>query len=100
MLGDILKPDWSGNKAAELTSGGFHALSSCPLFNSSRTQTIISLSSCEAEWRAIVSSASDVRWNIYIYTLYIYVFAQFLSLRLGPRWAIMSSQIPQVRANL
>ena len=41
------------------TSGGFHALSSCPLPNSSRTQKIISLSSCEAELHAIVSSASD-----------------------------------------
>ena len=40
-------------------SGGFHTLNSCPLSNSSRTQKIISLSSCEAELRAIVSSASD-----------------------------------------
>ena len=48
------------------TSEGFHALGSyirCPLFNSSRTQKIISLSSCEAELPAIVSSASD---GIYI----------------------------------
>ena len=48
------------------TSGGFHALNSCPLFNSSRTQKIISLSSCEAELHAIVSSASD---GIYIRAL-------------------------------
>ena len=51
--------DWSGNKSRrKSTSGGFHALNSCPLFNSSRTQKIVSLSSCEAELHAIVSSAS------------------------------------------
>ena len=38
-------------------------MNSCPLFNSSRTQKIISLSSCEAELRARVSSASE---GIYI----------------------------------
>ena len=38
-------------------------MNSCPLFNSSRTQKIISLSSCEAELHATVSSASD---GIYI----------------------------------
>ena len=55
--------NWSGNKShRKSTFGGFHALSSCPLFNSSRTQ-IISVSSCEAELHAIVSSASD---GIYI----------------------------------
>ena len=41
------------------TSGGFHALSSCPLLNSSRTQKIIRLS----ELHAIVPPASD---GIYI----------------------------------
>ena len=45
------------------TSGGFHALNSCPSFNGSGTLKVISLSSCEAELRAIVSSASD---SIYI----------------------------------
>ena len=35
--------DWTGNKShRKSTSGGFHALNSCPLFNSSRTQQIIS----------------------------------------------------------
>ena len=52
--------DWRGNKSH---SGGFHALNSCPLFNSSRPQKILSLSSCEAEFHATVSSASD---GIYI----------------------------------
>ena len=34
--------DWSGNKShRKSTSGGFHALNSCPLFNSGRTQKII-----------------------------------------------------------
>ena len=56
--------DWCGNKShRKSTSGGFHSLNSCPLFNSSRTQKIISLSSCEAELHAIVSSAPD---GIYI----------------------------------
>ena len=59
--------DWSGNKShRKSTSGGFHELNSCPLFNSRRTQKIICLSSSEAELRAIVSSASDV---IYIRTV-------------------------------
>ena len=35
------------------------SVSSCPLFKSSRTQKTTSLSSCEAELHAIVSSASD-----------------------------------------
>jgi len=53
--------DWSGNKShRKSTSGGFHALNNCPLFNSSRTQKVISLSSCEeAELHAIGFSASD-----------------------------------------
>ena len=38
-------------------------MNSCPLFNNSRTQKIISLSSCEAELHAIVSSASDGIYN-------------------------------------
>ena len=42
-----------------LGPGGFHALNICPLFKSSRTQKVISLSSCEAELRGIVSSASS-----------------------------------------
>ena len=37
--------DWSGGKShRKSTSGGFHALNSCPVFNSSRTQKIGSLS--------------------------------------------------------
>ena len=65
VLGNILKFQTGvETKATESQhSGGFHALNSCPLFNSSRTQKIISLSSCEAELHAIVSSASD---GIYI----------------------------------
>ena len=38
--------DWGGNGShRKSTSGGFHALNSCPLFSSSRTQKMISLSS-------------------------------------------------------
>ena len=52
-LGTFSDSDWSGDESHRTsTSGGF------PLFNSSRTQ-IISLSSCEAELHALVSSASD-----------------------------------------
>ena len=52
--------DWSGNsKHRKSTSGGFHALNSCPLFKSSRTQKIIRLSLCEAELRAMLYLASD-----------------------------------------
>ena len=83
--------DWSGHKShRKSTSGGFHALNSCPLFNSSRRQKIISLSSCEAEPHAIVfSSASNV----------ISILEQYWNLLLGQRWTITSSQIHQVRAN-
>ena len=60
----FLESDWSGNQShRRSTSGGFHALNSCPLFNSSRTEKIISPSSREAELHAIVCSASD---GIYI----------------------------------
>ena len=82
--------DWSGNKShRKSTSGGFHALNKCPWFNSSRTQKIISLSSCEAELHAIVTQHQMES-----------TFAQFLDLRLGQRWIITFSQIQQVRANL
>ena len=38
---------------------GFHGLNRCPLFNSSRTQKVVSLSSCEAELHTMVSATSD-----------------------------------------
>ena len=82
-LGTFSDPDWSGSKShRKSTSGGFHALNSCPLFNSSRTQEIVSLPSCEAELHAIVSSASD---GNYIRAV--------LELLLGKRLTITSSQI-------
>ena len=46
-------------KATESHKSGFHAVNSCPLFNSSRTPKIVSLSSCEADLHAIISSAPD-----------------------------------------
>ena len=56
--GDVLRLRLESHRKS--TSGGFHAaLNSCLLFNSSRMQKIIILSSCEAELHAIVSSASD-----------------------------------------
>ena len=60
-----------------------------PFFNSSRTRKIIGLSSCEAELRAIVSSASD---GIYIRSV--------LDFAVGERWTLTFSQIHQARANL
>ena len=52
--------DLGGNKGhRRSTSGGFHALNGCRLFNSCRTRQIVSLSSREAELRGIVPSASD-----------------------------------------
>ena len=52
-------PDWSWFKShRKSTAGGFHALHSCPLFNRSRTQKIISL-------RTTISSLS-IRWNLHL----------------------------------
>ena len=67
----------AGTKAIEdrhQTSGAFHALNGCPLFNSSRTQKIISLSSCEAELRDCTSFLS-FRWHAYIY-IYVYMYVE------------------------
>ena len=70
--------DCSGNKSHRMsTSGGFHALSSGPLFNSSRTQKIMSLSSREADLPAIASSAQMES-----------TFGQFWNLLLGQRCTI------------
>ena len=55
--------DWSGNKKhRRSTSRAFHAINGCPLFNG-KTQKVVSLSSCEAELRAMISAVSD---GIYI----------------------------------
>ena len=52
--------DWMGNRAhRKSTSSGVHLLNGCFLYASSRTQKVISLSSCESELHAIVSSMSD-----------------------------------------
>ena len=89
-----------GNKSHRTSiSGGFHALSSCPLFNSSSAQKIVSLSSCEEELRAIVSSASD---GIYILSVLEfafgtkvdrYIFTDFSS----PRQLVMKRGVGKVR---
>ena len=52
--------DWVSNKAhRKSTSCGVHLLNGCLLFASSRTQRVISLSSCESELYSIVSTMSD-----------------------------------------
>ena len=63
VLGDILRfrLEWKHESHRKSTSGGFHALSSCPLFNSSRTQKTISLSLRETELHATVSWMEYIR---------------------------------------
>jgi hypothetical protein len=52
--------DWSSNQSRRRpTSSGMHMLNGCFLFGSSRTQRVISLSSCEAELHALVSTLCD-----------------------------------------
>ena len=52
--------DWMGNRAhRRSTSCGIHLLNGNFLYGSSRTQKVISLSSCESELHSIVSSMSD-----------------------------------------
>ena len=56
--------DWSCNKShRRSTSCGLHVMNSQYMFGSSRTQRVVSLSSCEAELHALVSTLSD---GIYI----------------------------------
>ena len=52
--------DWSSNQSRRRsTSSGMHMLNGCFLFGSSRIQRVISLSSCEAEPHALVSTLCD-----------------------------------------
>ena len=52
--------DWMGNRAhRKSTSCGVHLLNGSFLYGSSRTQKVISLSSCESELHSIVCSMSD-----------------------------------------
>ena len=52
--------DWSGNKQHRgSTSCGVHALNGGFLFASSRTQRVVSLSSCESELHSMVSALCD-----------------------------------------
>ena len=52
--------DWAGNKAhRKSTSCGMHFLNGNFLYGSSRTQRVVSLSSCESELHSIVSAMSD-----------------------------------------
>ena len=60
VIGDILRfrLEWK-QKSQKVNIRRIPWLDSCPLFNSSRTRKVTSLSPCEAELHAIVSSASD-----------------------------------------
>ena len=52
--------DWAGNRARrKSTSCGIHCLNGKSLYGSSRTQKVVSLSSCESELHSIVSAMSD-----------------------------------------
>ena len=56
--------DWSSNKEhRRSTSAGIHMINGNYVFGSSRTQRTVSLSSCEAELHAMVSTLAD---GIYI----------------------------------
>ena len=52
--------DWSANQThRRSTSCGVHLLNGAFLFGSSRTQRVVSLSSCESELHAMISTLSD-----------------------------------------
>ena len=52
--------DWSGDKRhRRSTSAGMHLLCGAYMFGSSRTQRVISLSSCESELHGMVSTLAD-----------------------------------------
>ena len=52
--------DWSTNQEhRRSTSAGCHLLCGCYMYSSSRTQRVISLSSCEAELHGMVSTLAD-----------------------------------------
>ena len=52
--------DWSGdNRHRRSTSAGMHLLCGAYMFGSSRTQRVISLSSCESEFHGMVSTLAD-----------------------------------------
>ena len=60
----ILEPysdaGWSSNKSHRRSSScGVHMLNGCFMYGSSRSQTVISLSSCESELHSLVSCACD-----------------------------------------
>jgi hypothetical protein len=52
--------DWSSNRATRRsTSCGVHYINGCFMFASSRSQKVISLSSCESELHSLISCACD-----------------------------------------
>ena len=60
MIETFSDSDWSGNKQhRRSTSRGVHTLNGGFLFASSRTQRVVSLSSCESELHSMVSAICD-----------------------------------------
>ena len=60
LLESFSNSDWSSNQShRRSTSCGVHMLNGSFLFASSRTQRVVSLSSCESELHAMVSTLSD-----------------------------------------
>ena len=60
MIETFSDSDWSGNKQhRRSTSCGVHTLNGGFLFASSRTQRVVSLSSCESELHSMVSALCD-----------------------------------------
>ena len=60
LLESFSDSDWSSNQSHRRSTGcGVHMLNGSLLFASSRTQRVVSLSSCESELHAMVSTLSD-----------------------------------------
>ena len=86
ILESVSDSDWSSNREHRRnTSSGIHLVTGFFSFGSSKTQKTVSLSSCEAELHAMVSSLAD---GIYISVVW--------HLALVQKFAMCFLQIPQV----
>lgn len=54
--------DWAGSEERHSTSGTFGLLFDAPVIFTSRKQTNIALSSCEAEYVAACEAAKEIKW--------------------------------------
>ena len=60
ILENFSDADWSSNRATRRsTSCGVHYINGCFMFASSRSQKVVSLSSCESELHSLISCACD-----------------------------------------